>query len=198
MRVEGRENLPHSPFILCSNHCSHMDAPVLMLATGKKFKQFGMVAAKDYFFDNKKRKNIVTLLMNLIPINRKCTRESLNQDFSLCSSFVQQNNRNLIIYPEGTRSLTGQLQPFKRGPAMIAAELGVSIVPVHIQGTHYALGKGRNFPRRKKISVAFGKPLHPDFYKKVASEKAPFNLYREMTLELESSIKSLKEMHHDE
>lgn len=196
LHISGKENLPPPPFILCSNHCSHMDTPALMLATGLPFHYFGMIAAKDYFFANAKRKNIATLFMNLIPIHRKCTRGSIAKDFSMCGSFIQQGNHNLIIYPEGTRSLTGDVQPFKRGPAMMATELGVPIVPVHIQGTHYTLGKGRTIPRRGKISVVIGEPLHAK-QENTISRKEKFESYHTMTTILENKIKALKEMHYD-
>src|SRR5437763_474109 len=102
--VSGQENLPSRPFILCSNHNSHLDTPVLMLATGIPFNQFGMVAAKDYFFDNVWRKRIASILMNLIPIDRNVSRDSLAENMSACQHFIE-NKGNLIIYPEGTRSL---------------------------------------------------------------------------------------------
>ena len=51
LRTHGRNNLPDAPYILCSNHSSHMDSAALMYAGGLGFNQFGMVAAQDYFFD---------------------------------------------------------------------------------------------------------------------------------------------------
>ena len=73
LRTHGRDKLPEPPFILCSNHSSHMDSAALMYAR-LGFNQFGMVAAQDYFFENKKRKNSLPLLMNLIPADRKSNR----------------------------------------------------------------------------------------------------------------------------
>src|SRR5579871_4403770 len=89
LEVYGHENLPESSFILCSNHNSHMDSPVLMLATGLPFNRFGMVAAKDYFFDTPWRKIVVNHLMNLIPVSRTVTRDSWNESIHACQQFVE-------------------------------------------------------------------------------------------------------------
>ena len=51
LTIKGRENLPSGSFIFCSNHNSHMDSGILMAAAGTGFKNFGLIAAKDYFFD---------------------------------------------------------------------------------------------------------------------------------------------------
>lgn len=181
LKVEGRENLPAGSFILCSNHNSHMDTPVLMLATGMPFNQFGMLAARDYFFDNPWRNRIVNFLMNLIPIDRKVSRASLVKNISACKHFVEKGRRHLIIYPEGTRSLTGEMQPFKRGPALIALELAMPLIPVYINGAYQSLGKGQRFPKLGKISVRIGKPIIANKDKKQVTEL------------LENSVKKLKE-----
>jgi 1-acyl-sn-glycerol-3-phosphate acyltransferase len=181
IKVDGRENLSQSPFILCSNHTSHMDTPVLMLATGIPFKQFGMVAAKDYFFDNPWRNRIINLLMNLIPIDRNASRESLKKDISSCKHFVETKGHHLIIYPEGTRSITGEIQPFKRGPALIAHKLSMPIIPIYIDGTFQAMGKGRIFPRWGTIHVKIGKSI-------LTNQDT-----KKITEQLENSVKNLKE-----
>lgn len=181
LKIQGRENLPPGSFILCSNHASHIDTPVLMLATGLPFNLFGMVAARDYFFDNPWRNKIVNFLMNLIPIDRNVSRATLMHNMHLCKNFIEKRRGHLIIYPEGTRSVTGEIQPFKRGPAMIAQELAMPLIPVYIDGTYRALRKGRWFPRASKISVKIGKPILPH-----ADKKQVIGL-------LEASVKNLKE-----
>lgn len=180
IKVYGRENLPEHSFILCSNHNSHIDTPVLMLATGIPFNQFSMVAAKDYFFDNRWRK-MIGVIMNLIPLDRKASRSSLINYVSTCQHFVEQGCRHLIIYPEGTRSMTGELQPFKRGPAFIAQKLGIPLVPVYVDGTYKLMSKGHFFPKIGRITVRFGKPIVANKNKK------------QLTLLLEHCIKALKE-----
>jgi 1-acyl-sn-glycerol-3-phosphate acyltransferase len=197
LAITGKENLPSPPFILCSNHCSHMDTPVLMLSTGLSFSRFGMVAAKDYFFDNKKRNQLLNLFMNLIPINRICTKSSIKDDVGFCKNFID-SGCNLIIYPEGTRSLSGEIQSFKSGVALIASELNLPIVPVHIKGTFQAMPKGRNFPRPSKISASIGKPLSINtlYNASITQIQKPSAIYRQLAALLEQHIRQLGETHH--
>lgn len=119
--------------------------------------------------------------MNLIPIDRKVSRLSLAKNISACKNFVENRQGNLILYPEGTRSVTGEIQPFKRGPAMMAWKLAMPLVPVYIEGTYQVLSKGRCFPKRGEINVKIGKPIIACKDKKQVTEL------------LEKSIKKLKE-----
>jgi hypothetical protein len=67
--------------------------------------------------------------MNIIPIDRKIKHNDLMQCLAACKHFVDQGGRNIIFYPEGTRSLTGEIQTVKNGPALFATELQLPIVP---------------------------------------------------------------------
>ena len=61
---------------------------------------------------------------------------------------ILSDGESVLIFPEGTRSRTGQLQEFKPGVGLIAQELGVPVVPAYIQGTHQAMPVGKALPRR--------------------------------------------------
>jgi 1-acyl-sn-glycerol-3-phosphate acyltransferase len=66
----------------------------------------------------------------------------------------------VLLYPEGTRSITGSMAPFKPGLGLLAVEMGVPVVPVYLDGPFNILPKGRSLPRRGSITVRFGKPLN--------------------------------------
>jgi 1-acyl-sn-glycerol-3-phosphate acyltransferase len=187
LKVTGRENIPSSSFIFCSNHNSHMDSGVLMTASGLPFKNFAMMAAKDYFFDNERRKYYLNLLMNLIPVDRKANRRSIVEYLAACREFIKDKNAILIIYPEGTRSKTGEMQAFKKGPAMISAELGLPIVPAFIKGTFIAWPKGKIFIRPHKIRIKIGAPVFPKDY--ICDNK--LKVYRNIIRELEKRVREL-------
>ena len=191
LQVSGRENIPATSFIFCSNHSSHMDSGVLMAASRLPFRQFGMMAAKEYFFGNAIRRISLNLLMNLIPIDRKTNHIALVQSMAACREFVRNGNRNIIIYPEGTRSLTGQLARFKKGPAMIATELGIPIVPAYIDGTYAAMRKGSKFIKPHPIHVRIGKAINPRTYTEQADTGTHKHIYDQITDELERSIQQL-------
>ena len=106
-------NFPASPFIICSNHTSHVDSAVLMTASGLPFSAFALLGASDYFFDSWRRKFLVSRFMNVIPIERRAQPKSLQRCLAMCADFLQHGN--LILYPEGTRSPDGEIQSFKKG-----------------------------------------------------------------------------------
>jgi long-chain acyl-CoA synthetase len=170
-----------------------MDSGVLMVSSGIPFKNFAMMAAKDYFFDNEKRKYYLNLLMNLIPVDRDADRKSMIEYLVACREFTKNGMRNLIMYPEGTRSLTGKIQPFKKGPAMVAVELGLPIVPAYIKGARNAWPKGKIFMNPKKISIKIGEVIHPEEFKCSESniENTNFIMYKKITEELEKRVNQL-------
>ena len=190
----GKQHLPDSSFLLCSNHSSHMDSVALMVASGKPFGRFGMMAAMDYFFENKTRKVFLNEFMNLIPIKRQPSIHEVVDAIIACRQFIQDSHRAIIIFPEGTRSLSGQLLPFKKGAAMIAIELGIPIIPAYIRGTRDAMPKGRGFIRPGKIIVSIGRALDPANYIDHSCNGRFNKSYRYLTRELESKIHRLKEV----
>jgi 1-acyl-sn-glycerol-3-phosphate acyltransferase len=159
LTVEGREHLPASPFIICSNHTSHIDSAVLMTASGLPFSMFALLGASDYFFDSWRVRFVVSRFMNVIPIDRQAQPRSLRRSVAMCDEFLQRTRGNLILYPEGTRSSTGEMQAFKKGAGLFAVELGVPVVPAYIEGAHKILAKGKNMPRLGTVTVRFGEPV---------------------------------------
>ncbi|MFZ0760910.1 MAG: lysophospholipid acyltransferase family protein [Candidatus Sulfotelmatobacter sp.] len=159
LRVEGRNHLPASPFILCSNHTSHIDSAVLMAASGRLFSDFALLGASDYFFDSRRVRFVVSRFMNVIPIDRQAQPKALRRSLAMCNDFLQRRQGNLILYPEGTRSYSGEIQTFKRGAGLFAVELGVPVVPAYIEGARNILAKGKIMPRLGAVTVRFGQPI---------------------------------------
>ena len=77
----------------------------------------------------------------------------------MCDEFLRRPQGNLILYPEGTRSGTGEIQAFKKGAGLFAVELGVPVVPAHIGGARNILAKGQFLPRPGTVTVRFGEPI---------------------------------------
>ncbi|MFE4818460.1 lysophospholipid acyltransferase family protein [Streptomyces sp. NPDC056704] len=71
---------------------------------------------------------------------------------------------NVLLYPEGTRSLDGSLGAFKSGAARLCLEVGVPAVPVGLYGTHAVIPRGRRLPvrSRTRVCVRFGQPIAPE------------------------------------
>lgn len=90
----------------------------------------------------------------------------INKDLKLSlqkMAEVLKKGKNLIIFPEGTRTRDGRVGTFKKTFAILSRELNVPVVPVAIQGAYSALPKGSIIPRpRKHIRVRFLKPVYPE------------------------------------
>jgi 1-acyl-sn-glycerol-3-phosphate acyltransferase len=159
LTIAGQRYLPASPFIICSNHTSHIDSAVLMTASGLPFSAFAMLGASDYFFESRRTRFVVSRFMNVIPIDRHAQHKSLRRSLAMCEEFLQRRRGNLILYPEGTRSCNGELQTFKKGAGLFAVDLGVPVVPAHIEGARRILAKGEFMPRPGAVTVRFGEPI---------------------------------------
>ena len=163
--VVGRENVPDSSFILCSNHNSHMDVALLAVATKKDFNDFGMLAARDYWFESWIKRVSVNTVMNLIPVDRASNKDkelSIKDSEDLCSAFMNYEQRNLILFPEGTRGNPGELLPFKKGAARFALNLNKPILPAVIYGSHKIWPRGKVFfglPSRIRVFIL--EPIYP-------------------------------------
>ena len=205
LTVRGKENIPASSFIFCSNHNSHMDIAILMASWKQNFRHYGMLAAKDYWFDDRLKKFLTNIILTLIPIERNRegrSRLTMDKTLEFCRTFISMGERNLIFFPEGTRSIDGEIGPFKKGAASFALRLGIPIVPVHISGTHAAWPKGRYFMKPKRISVIIGEPLHGDRYIRDVnpnvenSESLHYQAVQEMTEDLARAVRQLGERNH--
>jgi 1-acyl-sn-glycerol-3-phosphate acyltransferase len=161
LRVVGRENLPDVPFLMCANHSSHLDSIVLMIATGEPFHCFALLAARDYFFGGRLRMLGFGVLLKLIPIDRSARPYSVRGTLSCCADFLNQGNRGLILFPEGTRTINGDVGAFRRGAALFSTRLGLPVIPVCIEGTRGVMPRGRFFPKRGPIAVRIGETLWP-------------------------------------
>ena len=163
--IVGRENVPDSSFILCSNHNSHMDVALLAVATKKNFNDFGMLAARDYWFESWIKRVSVNTVMNLIPVDRASNKDkelSIKDSEALCDAFMKYEQRNLILFPEGTRGNPGELLPFKKGAARFALNLNKPILPAVIYGSHKIWPRGKVFfglPTRIKVFIL--EPVYP-------------------------------------
>ena len=99
-----------------------------------------------------------------------------------------------MIYPEGTRSRTGELQGFKAGLGLIAWEMQVPVVPIAISGTHAALPAGSTWPSRCPIQVIFGEPVAMEQYHVHLEELSRDELYRRIARDVQAQVRGLWEV----
>lgn len=159
-KFKGMENIPEGPCIIAPNHQSFFDGLfVTALLRTRQIRRTYFYAKAQHvklpllkFLANKNNIIVVDLNKNL--------KESIQK-----LAEVLRNQKNLIIFPEGTRSINGNLGQFKKTFAILSRELDIPIVPVSIDGAYNALPKGSIFPRPwKKVRVEFLQPVYPGEY----------------------------------
>jgi 1-acyl-sn-glycerol-3-phosphate acyltransferase len=171
LQVSGA--LPGEPSLVCSNHTSHLDSVALMVAAGLPFASFRLLAATDYFAPQSRTGRITRSVLNIIGIDRSGARSAgLRQTVAECGETVREQNVHLIAFPEGTRSVGGDLLPFKRGAGFLAVALNLPVVPAYVEGTRYALPKGAWLPRPRRLGVRFGTPIRPGEWEALPGRKA--------------------------
>jgi 1-acyl-sn-glycerol-3-phosphate acyltransferase len=170
-RTVGREvfdALQH-PVIFVANHSSHLDTPTILRALPRKWRtRTAVAAAADYFYDSRWKARGVALMFNTVPIGRK--GGGLGNGATDHVDRLIEQDWNLVMFPEGTRSRDGGVGKVRSGAAVIAAHHGIDIVPIYVNGTHEAMPPGQSWPRRipgrflsrrHQIEVRFGQPIRP-------------------------------------
>ncbi|HEY8562039.1 MAG TPA: AMP-binding protein [Pyrinomonadaceae bacterium] len=153
-KIEGETNVPvHTNFIVAPNHASHIDTGLVKKALGKETaEQTVAVAAADYWFDTRYKRAYMNNFTTLVPIERT---GSLRQSLRHVTEILKQGY-NTLIFPEGTRSTTGEIQEFKPIIGYLALNEKVGILPIYLWGTYEAFPKGMTIPAKDSIGAEIG------------------------------------------
>jgi 1-acyl-sn-glycerol-3-phosphate acyltransferase len=144
-------------YIYMCNHVSNIDPPIAIPAIPKRTS----VLVKQEVF----RIPVLATAMRmgqLVPVDRT-DRDSAIKSLRRAQE-VMASGVNMAVFPEGTRSKTGELLPFKKGPFYMALESGVPIVPMTILGTRAIWPKGRFAIHPGTATVVFHPPIDPKQY----------------------------------
>jgi len=160
LKCYGLEHIPQGkPYIIMPNHSSHLDTLTVITALGTKAYHLWVLAARDYWFATRLQGWFAQTCLNALPIEREGNFTEFLQDLRAANEVMAQN-KGLLIFPEGTRSLDGKLQPFKPGVlSLLIYGPNVPVIPAYIEGTYHALPKGRNLPKKHPVRIVFGEPL---------------------------------------
>lgn len=153
LRARGLEHLPASAALICPNHTSFLDGFLVFAATPQSRRQNLFFLGSTYYFDLPLVRPLVKAL-RVIPVDSARHLVEAMQ----ASAYVLRHGKLLCVFPEGARSVTGELREIKKGVVILAKELAVPIVPVHIQGAYEAWGPLMTWPKPHPITITFGPP----------------------------------------
>lgn len=152
-RVRGRENVPGSrAVVFCSNHESNVDPPVLFQALHRRLHILFKAELKKLPILGK-----VMVAGGFVPVERE-RKEASMASIEVAADSIRAGN-SFLIFPEGTRSRTSELLPFKKGGFIMAIKAQAPIVPVAVSGGRAAMQKGSWFVRPVMVDVRIGQPV---------------------------------------
>ena len=173
LHVEGLEHLQNleGPVLFASNHQSHMDVPVILMALPGRWRaRVATAMLKEFFkphfapagytwrqwFTNSLNYYLACLYFNTFPIPQReaGARQTLKYIGELTGG-----GWSVLIFPEGERGVTGAIRTFRGGVGMMAARLELPVVPVRLDGVDRILPLGSQLIRPGRVRVAFGAPL---------------------------------------
>lgn len=186
-RVIGAENVPKTgSVILAANHASYLDPP---LVGAGLHRGINYLARQSLF-----RFPIVKQILHswsAVPVDRdgggaKGLKIILDRLLG---------GAGIILFPEGTRTRDGQLQPAHAGIGLVVAKSEAPVVPVHVFGTFEAWGRNQKLPRPKKITLLYGQPMRFEKLRaeaKNCSKERLKQIYQEIANEIMAAIAALQ------
>ena len=186
-RVIGAENVPHTGgVILAANHASYLDPPVV--GAGLK-RDINYLARESLFrFPIMGR---VLVSWNSVPVDREgggAKGLKIILDRLL-------GGAGIILFPEGTRTYDGRLQPARAGIGLTVVKSEAPVVPVHVFGSYEAYGRQHKFPRPRRITVKYGEPMRFEKLRaeaKDCSKPRLKEIYQEIADEIMAAIAALR------
>ena len=174
VRAEGRENLNgvQGPVIFAPNHQSHMDVPAILMALPYRWrKRVAPAMSKEFFaahfhpdrhslgkrFTSGLNYYLSTLFFNAFPLPQ---REAGALGTLRYAGELTSEGWCVLVFPEGKRTVHGEMHPFQPGVAMMASRLNVPVVPVRIIGADRVLHQSAKMATPGRVVVRFGKPIH--------------------------------------
>jgi long-chain acyl-CoA synthetase len=173
LRVSGLENIRsvQGPVIFASNHQSHLDVPVILAAlpAGRRYR-VATAMSKEFFdphffperfplsvrFLNRLYYRLSTFVFNAFPIPQR--HAGAGQTIRYMGELIEEG-WSILIFPEGDRTETGQIERFQPGIGMIASHLNAPVVPIRIVGLDRVLHRSWRWPRPGRVEVRIGEPL---------------------------------------
>ena len=189
-KVNGLENVPKKDgFIVAANHSSYMDHMVIgSTIISYLDKKMHWLAKKEHFETFFQR--LWHVYIGAIPLDR----QSGGKEALRFAVKALKQKKIIVIYPEGTRTLTGKIQGARTGVARLALLSKSPVIPVGLIGTFQILPKGKYVPKFKRATMNIGRPMYFDkYYKRQITKR----LLREVTTEIMKEIARLSNQKYE-
>ena len=156
-RVIGREHIAEleGPSLIAPTHASHFDFSAIRLALGRKHRRRVTAAAAADYFTAKKTRWFMAAWLGAFAFNRT----GRGADSIAAAEGLLAAGWHLVMFPEGTRTMTGDINPFQPGIGLLARHTGRQVLPVRIVGIRSVLPKGGRRPHRHPVEVRIAAPI---------------------------------------
>jgi long-chain acyl-CoA synthetase len=173
LRVLGREHLNglKGPLLFVANHISMVDHGLILSALPRQLRSSLAIAMDGEILREfryppehlgwlrgvrlRLQYALIVTLFNVFPLPH---RSGFRRSFAFAGETMDRGY-NLLVFPEGTRTTNGEMNPFMKGTGLLVQKLGAPVVPIKIEGLFELKKQGRHFARRGEITVRFGEPI---------------------------------------
>jgi 1-acyl-sn-glycerol-3-phosphate acyltransferase len=178
-RVAGAEHLNEleGPSVICPTHASHLDFSCVRLAVGPRHRERLAAAAAADYFQSSLTRWFVAAWLGAFAFNRV----GRGAQSVAAAEGLLEAGWHVLLFPEGTRTTTGTINPFHPGVGLLARHSKCQVLPIRIVGIRDVLPKGARIPRRGHVEVRIGAPLRAE----------PGEGAREFTARLEAVVRAL-------
>ena len=188
LRVLGVKNLPQDKaFILCPNHGSYLDAFLIAASLPAWLKKHMFFLGLRAYFEVPIIRNMVRSI-RVIPIDSGTRLVDAMQG----CAYILRNGKTACIFPEGIRSIDGEVKEFKKGVGILAKELNIQLVPVYIKGSYESWPRTNRFPRPHPIKIVFGRPHNTEELEKEGIRLGAKDDYEAIALGIREEVMRLK------
>jgi 1-acyl-sn-glycerol-3-phosphate acyltransferase len=178
-RVVGAEHLDEiqGPSVICPTHASHLDFSCVRLAVGPHHRERLAAAAAADYFQSSLTRWFVAAWLGAFAFNRV----GRGAQSVAAAEGLLEAGWHVLLFPEGTRTTTGEINPFHPGVGLLARHSKCQVLPIRIVGIRDVLPKGARMPRRGQVEVRIGAPLRAE----------PGEGARQFTARLEAVVRAL-------
>jgi long-chain acyl-CoA synthetase len=188
LKVSGAENIPRTgKCILCVNHSSYLDAFIVEASMPMRLRKGLFFVGFRAYFEQPLIRNIIKYI-RVIPIDPGMHFVEAMQ----ASSYVLKNDKVVCIFPEGQRTIDGEVKEFKKGVGILAKELNIPLVPVLITGSYESWPRTQSFPKPHPLKITFGRPFDFDELKKEGLKFGAKDEYEAIAFGIRQEVIKLK------